>query len=91
MVIEVGSDGGRGNHLALYSRELDRTFLYYHLQRPARVRQGEKVRAGDRVGEVGCTGSCWGDHLHLEVHRGRGPSGEALDPLPLLRRWAAQS
>ena len=43
-----------------------------------------------RVGSVGCTGSCWGDHLHLEVRIGRGTTGRPLDPLPLLRRLAAR-
>ena len=58
--------------------------------RPSRVRVGENVRRGERVGAVGCTGSCWGDHLHLEVRRGKGTTGRALDPLPLLRRLAAR-
>jgi murein DD-endopeptidase MepM/ murein hydrolase activator NlpD len=39
---------------------------------------------------VGCTGSCWGDHLHFEVRSGRGTTGESHDPLPLLERLAAR-
>ena len=61
-----------------------------HMLRPSRFRPGDAVERGKRVGAVGCTGSCWGDHLHLEIRRGRGTTGRPLDPLPLLRRLAAR-
>jgi murein DD-endopeptidase MepM/ murein hydrolase activator NlpD len=83
-----GSGDGRGNWVALHSRRDRRTYVYFHMQRPAAVDQGERVRAGQRIGRLGCTGSCFGDHLHFEVHRGRATSGAAIDPMPLLRRWA---
>jgi murein DD-endopeptidase MepM/ murein hydrolase activator NlpD len=89
-VVETGDDGGRGNYVAMWNREARRTFVYLHMLQPSRVRVGERVRAGQRVGAVGCTGSCWGDHLHLEVRVGRGTTGRPLDPLPLLRRLAAR-
>ena len=40
------------------------------------------VAAGDVIGYVGCTGNCYGDHVHLEYHPG---GGDAADPLPWLR------
>jgi murein DD-endopeptidase MepM/ murein hydrolase activator NlpD len=89
-VVETGDDGGRGNYVAIWNRHARRTFVYLHMLHPSRVRVGESVRRGKRVGSVGCTGSCWGDHLHLEVRRGKGTTGRALDPLPLLRRLAAR-
>jgi murein DD-endopeptidase MepM/ murein hydrolase activator NlpD len=89
-VVETGDDGGRGNYVAIWSRAARRTFVYLHMLRPSRVESGETVDVGQRVGAVGCTGSCWGDHLHLEIRRGRGTTGRALDPLPLLRRLAAR-
>jgi murein DD-endopeptidase MepM/ murein hydrolase activator NlpD len=89
-VVEKGNDGGRGNYLAMWNRAAHRTFVYLHMLHPSRVRVGERVRTGQRVGSVGCTGSCWGDHLHLEVRRGKGTTARPLDPLPLLRRLAAR-
>jgi murein DD-endopeptidase MepM/ murein hydrolase activator NlpD len=86
LAVEKGDDGGRGNYVAIWNGDARRTFVYLHMQRPSRVRRGERVRAGERIGAVGCTGSCWGDHLHLEVRSGRGTTGESLDPMPLLRR-----
>jgi murein DD-endopeptidase MepM/ murein hydrolase activator NlpD len=87
VVAEAGSDAGRGNYVALFDPERRRTYVYFHMLAPASVRQGERVAAGKRLGAVGCSGSCWGDHLHFEVRLGRGAYGEAIDPLPLLRDW----
>ena len=78
---------GYGNFLAVYSPEADETYLYAHMVGPALVAAGERVRAGQRVGAVGCTGSCWGPHLHFELRRGRGPRGIPVDPLPALLGW----
>lgn len=90
-VLDAGGGDARGNWVAIHSRRDNRTYVYFHMQRPAEVRPGERVRAGQRVGRVGCTGRCFGDHLHFEVHRGRTATGAAIDPLPLLRYWAKRS
>jgi len=86
-VIETGSDGGRGNWAALYDKSEDRTFVYFHMIEPAEVQAGQRLAAGDRVGQVGCTGSCFGDHLHFEIRAGRDPYGTPSDPLPELQSW----
>jgi murein DD-endopeptidase MepM/ murein hydrolase activator NlpD len=89
-VVETGDDGGRGNYVAIWSPEARRTFVYLHMLRPAPVEPGDDVRRGQRVGRVGCTGSCWGNHLHFEVRSGRGTTGPTYDPLGLLKRLAAR-
>jgi len=90
-VVETGDDGGRGNYVAIHSPEAGQTYVYLHMQRPSRVGPGERVVAGQRVGEVGCTGSCFGDHLHFEVRPGATMQGRPVDPEPLLARWAEAS
>ncbi|HEY8640856.1 MAG TPA: M23 family metallopeptidase, partial [Solirubrobacterales bacterium] len=47
---------------------------------------GQHLQAGQRVGRVGCTGSCWGDHLHFEMRAGRDPYGPVLNPTPFLHQ-----
>jgi murein DD-endopeptidase MepM/ murein hydrolase activator NlpD len=86
VVIEKGAGDGRGNYIALYSKGERETYVYLHLERPAPVEIGDSVTAGQRVGRLGCTGSCFGDHLHFEVRAGRGTTGRPSDPLPLLRK-----
>jgi len=84
---ESALSGGRGNFVALYSELDHRTYVYFHMRERSPLREGEPVRAGDPVGAVGCTGSCWGNHLHFEIREGSGSEGRAIDPLPLLRDW----
>ena len=83
-----GSDGGRGHYVGIYSPDADETYVYLHLLEPASVEPGEEVAVGERIGKLGCSGSCFGDHLHFEVRRGKGYQGEHRDPMPLLERWA---
>jgi len=52
------------------------TALYAHLA-GWRVRVGQMVEAGQRIGTAGCTGSCTGTHLHFELRL----HGRPVDPL----------
>jgi len=65
-------------------------FAYMHLQRPATVRVGDSVKAGQPVGAVGDTGRATGCHLHFELWTAPGwyEGGRAIDPLPQLKEWA---
>jgi len=54
--------------------------VYGHASRLL-VTTGQRVEAGDRLGDVGNTGHSYGAHLHLEVH----VNGAAKDPIPWLR------
>lgn len=56
------------------------TSLYAHLA-GWRVRIGEQVRPGDRIGTAGCTGWCTGTHLHFEMRH----DGLPVDPLSFRR------
>ena len=90
-MVETGDDGGRGNYIALWSPQTRLTMVYLHMRSPTRLREGDEVGAGQRVGAVGCTGSCWGDHLHLEMRTGRGTTGKPIDPLPELKLLAGRA
>jgi murein DD-endopeptidase MepM/ murein hydrolase activator NlpD len=83
-------NGGRGNYLAIYNGADRRSYVYMHMQKPPRERIGDHLSAGQLVGRLGCTGSCYGPHLHFEIRIGRAAPGsetKAIDPLPALRRW----
>ncbi len=57
--------------------------VYAHLQ-SAEIRAGALVKAGERIGCVGRSGSASTDHLHVELRRLHGQQAYALDLAPLL-------
>lgn len=86
-VLETGSDGGRGNFINVYDPKLDQSYVYMHMVEPTSFAEGDEIEAGEQLGAVGCTGSCYGEHLHFEIHPGEDPYAEAVDPLATLQRW----
>ncbi len=81
---------GGGHAIVIYSPSDDRSYVYLHMRTPTHLHAGDQVRAGQRVGEVGCTGSCDGPHLHFEIREGKVAFGQRtrpVDPLPYLQQW----
>lgn len=74
-----GRQGGYGNVVFVQHRKGHVT-VYAHLSR-IDVQRGQRIGQGDRVGAVGCTGTCTGPHLHFEFR----DNGRHLDPLVALR------
>lgn len=54
---------------------------YAHLSSRS-VAVGERVVAGEFIGRVGCSGHCFGSHLHFEFHPG---GGDPANPYRILR------
>lgn len=59
--------GAAGYYLVIDGRKTGMDYVYMHLQEPAAVRQGQRVRTGQTIGRVGETGNAVGCHLHFEV------------------------
>ncbi len=72
------SSGGYGNFTCLDHGGGLQT-CYAH-QSSFAVGSGQSVAQGDVIGYVGCTGHCYGDHLHFEVR----VSGVPTDPMGYL-------
>jgi murein DD-endopeptidase MepM/ murein hydrolase activator NlpD len=81
---------GAGHYVVLDGDDEDRDYVFMHLRSGSiPVTEGQRVRTGQRIGEVGNTGRSFGAHLHFEVWVGGWyTGGEPIDPLPLLRAWA---
>lgn len=88
-VLEAESDGTQGNYVVVEAGD-GSSQAYLHMLRPAPVAGGDRVTAGQDIGQVGETGNAVGCHLHFETWTapGRFQGGKAVDPLPDLRRWA---
>jgi len=77
-VIYAGWEGGYGN-LILIDHGGGLATAYAH-QSSFAVGSGASVSQGQVIGYVGCTGRCFGPHLHFEVR----VNGGAVDPLGYL-------
>ena len=58
--------------------------IYAHLL-SARIRPGQLVQTGDRIGNVGKSGYASTAHLHFELRRFKNGQLMAIDPAPLLQ------
>lgn len=73
-----GPTGGYGNYACIqHNRRL--TTCYAHMSRSL-TQKGSIVDQGEVIGLVGCTGHCFGDHLHFETW----VRGRPTDPMPYL-------
>jgi murein DD-endopeptidase MepM/ murein hydrolase activator NlpD len=81
--------GGAGNYIVLHGDGENRDYVFMHLTNGStRVKVGQHVRIGQRLGDVGSTGDATGPHLHFEVWVGGWyTGGKPIDPLPLLKSW----
>jgi murein DD-endopeptidase MepM/ murein hydrolase activator NlpD len=73
-VAQINKDKIFGNSIVL-SHGGGITTLYGHLSKVV-VRPGQKIKRGDKIGEVGSTGKSLAPHLHYEVH----VNGKAVNP-----------
>jgi murein DD-endopeptidase MepM/ murein hydrolase activator NlpD len=81
--------GGAGHYLVIRGDD-NRDYVFMHLKDATPLEKGDRVTAGQAIGQVGNTGSSSGAHLHFEIW----PNGwyaegsKPIDPLPELRAWA---
>lgn len=74
-----------GNFVIVRGERTQRDYWYSHLKNTTRLRVGDHVSTGQRIGSVGATGNARtiGCHLHFEIHS----RGRPIDPAPELHAW----
>ncbi|MEL7256040.1 MAG: M23 family metallopeptidase [Pseudomonadota bacterium] len=75
IVTEAEWKGGYGRMVTI-QHEFGIETRYAHLSR-IRVREGQRVSRGDRIGDMGNTGRSTGTHLHYEIRVGK----KAINPM----------
>lgn len=82
IVSEVNSSGQLGNYVEInhengyYSRYLHLVTLSPY------VKVGDRVRMGQTIGDMGCSGHCYGTHLHFEIWLGKPyGGGQSFNPM----------
>ena len=89
VIVQDYQASGAGNYVVISSKETKSDYVYMHMLRGVDVSKGDRVRAGEQIGEVGTSGSSTACHLHFEMWSAPGwyDGGEVLNPKPFLRRW----
>lgn len=78
VVTDAGYESGYGNVVRI-RHDFGFETVYAHQSR-IRVRVGQTVSRGDRIGDMGSTGRSTGSHLHYEVH----VNGRPVNPMTYL-------
>ena len=73
----VSSQGDYGNHLKITNGEI--STLYAHCSKIV-VNEGDSIKQGQKIAEVGSTGRATGPHLHFEIRR----NNNTVDPLKIV-------
>lgn len=82
-VIRYGNNYAAGNYIVLLHPNGIET-AYNHLHRiDKRIRLGLKISAGEKIGEVGCSGYCTRAHLHFAVKK----KGRMVDPIKYIKSY----
>jgi murein DD-endopeptidase MepM/ murein hydrolase activator NlpD len=88
-VKSAGYSAGYGFYVVIRGKGTRFDFVYGHMKGRSWARRKDRVKAGQRIGSVGQTGSDSGVcHLHFELWKGRWfAGGSRTDPLPHLEAW----
>lgn len=84
---------GYGNMVVIDVKGVGVDLLYAHMKNRT-VKRGDRVRDGQKIGEVGQTGNASGCHLHFEMHTPPGfwEGGHAMRSVSdYLRKWDKRS
>lgn len=72
-VVQVSSSGDFGKHIMIQNHDI--IFIYAHCSKLI-VNEGDEIKQGQKIAEVGSTGRATGPHLHFEIRRGE----RSIDP-----------
>jgi murein DD-endopeptidase MepM/ murein hydrolase activator NlpD len=91
-VVKATFQSRAGNYVVITGDD-GQSNAYMHMKDPALVHQGDRVQTGQAIGLVGESGRASGCHLHFELWTAPGwyTGGKAVDPLPSLTAWDAQT
>lgn len=97
VIVEMGNEkqgvqgyGGYGGFVLIDHKNYY-SFYAHQLNNPTKLKAGDKVKAGQKIGEIGNTGASTGAHLHFEfrfVGKGGGKmnSNTTVDPAPYMKK-----
>lgn len=81
VILMKANPGGYGYYVDIKHKNGWVTRYGHMYPRTVKVNQGDKVKQGEKIAEIGSNGHSTGPHLHFEIQR---PNRKATNPMPLL-------
>ncbi len=78
-----------GYYVVIDGKGTGRDFVYFHMKKKGRAREGSQVRTGEPIGFVGESGNASGCHVHFEIWSAPGwyQGGHFTNPTDDLKAW----
>jgi murein DD-endopeptidase MepM/ murein hydrolase activator NlpD len=78
-----------GYYVVIDGKKTGEDYVYMHMERKGRPKEGSRVRTGEMIGRESDTGDAQGCHLHFEVWSAPGwyEGGHVLNPTRPLKKW----
>ncbi|MDY5584654.1 MAG: M23 family metallopeptidase, partial [Arcanobacterium sp.] len=93
VVVVNGAKSGRfGNDVVIKHEINGEVFYSWYIHSYADgifVEEGQEVKAGEHIGNVGSSGYSTGPHLHFEIRDGSEYSAESVEPLQFMKAHGA--
>lgn len=81
-VTEVKYSGELGNFVEIYHGDNYYSRYLHMVTLSPYVKVGDYVRMGQTIGDMGCSGHCYGTHLHFEIWQGKPyGGGQSINPM----------
>ena len=82
VVTEIKSHYSLGNYVEIKHDNGYYTRYLHMVKLSPYVKVGDNVRLGQTIGDMGCSGTCYGTHLHFEIWKGKPyEGGQSYNPL----------
>lgn len=77
-----------GFYLVIDGAKTDVDYAYLHMKKRSKLKDGDRVKTGEKIGKVGDSGNASGCHLHFELwKKGWYEGGKPYDPKKSLKNW----
>lgn len=81
-VTEISYTGSLGNYVEIYHGDNYYSRYLHMVKLSPYVKVGDYVKMGQTIGDMGCSGTCYGTHLHFEIWQGKPyGGGQSINPL----------
>ena len=77
-----------GHYIVIDGAKTDVDYFYAHMKKRSKLREGDKVKTEEQIGQIGESGNADGCHVHYEMWQGGWfEGGKPFSPTKDLKKW----